>query len=145
MNFFATSDHDSAREARRAAFSSLLLELTGEELEELERQIRLRLWRGRCLSLRRLPAAIKLGLVYSSLAFVAIVLIPLPAGPPLFVPLLIAATGCVAVTLVAVLDLALGITLVRLKPQVPAFDSLEAATDPGDQGLSESVSLAQGN
>jgi hypothetical protein len=49
--------------------------------------------------------------------------VPLPDQPALFVPLLIGAAGCVALTLVMFLDLILSLALVRVRPQVPPFDA----------------------
>jgi hypothetical protein len=53
----------------------------------------------------------------------AILVVPLPDQPALFVPLLIGAAGCVALTLVMFLDLILSLALVRVRPQVPPFDA----------------------
>jgi len=137
-------DDSGDRFQYRAAWIRLLPELTAGELHQLQQQILLRLWRNRFRLLRRLPAAVKLGLTYSSLAFLAIMLIPLPADQPLFVPLLIAATGSVAVTLVAVFDLVVGLVLVRFTPQVPAFDDFWAGDGLNNLSQPYTISSVQG-
>ncbi len=139
-----TIDEGSGHAQRRAAWIKLLPDLTGDELHQLQQQILLRLWRNRLQLLRHLPAAIKLGLTYSSLAFLAMLIVPLPDDQPLFVPLLIAATGSVAITLVAVLDLVLGLVLVRVRPQMPAFDDFATVDRSPNSQQPYSISCVQG-
>lgn len=82
------------------------------------------------------PAPLKLGGSYSTLAFLAMVLVPLPIQVPLFVPLLIGAAGCLALCVVAAFDLALGLCLQRLQPRVPAL-ALAAEAVFGEQSTDE--------
>lgn len=107
----------------RQAWIELLPHLTLRERQELGFEMRRRLLRQRLLGVRRVPAPVKLGVIYSLLAFSAILAVPLPGQPALFVPLLIGAAGCMALTLVMLLDLMLSLALVRVRPQVPPFDA----------------------
>ena len=107
----------------RLAWMEVLPLLTNRERQELGIEMRRRIWRSRLLAVKRIPAPVKLGIAYSLLALSAILAVPLPHQPALFVPLLIAAAGCVALTLVMILDLLLGLALVQVRPQVPPFDA----------------------
>lgn len=124
----------SVEQARRE-WVFLLTRLHENDRQDLQREVLTRLWRARLLRLRRIPAPLKLGGSYSTLAFLAMVLVPLPLHVPLFVPLLITAAGCLALCLVAAFDLVLGLCIQRLQPQVPAL-ALEPA-------FAEQVSFVQ--
>jgi hypothetical protein len=104
-----------------AVWATLLPRLTVAERQQLHREMKRRIWHTRLQAVCRIPAPLKLGGFYSLVVLLAMIVVPLPANNPLFVPLLIAACGSVAVTLVAVTDMVLGLLIQRLLPQVPAF------------------------
>lgn len=114
----------------RQAWIQVLPRLSRRELRQVQRELVLRLWRARLVSLRRIPAPIKLGVSYSLLAFLAIVSVPLPPEAPIFVPLLIGAAGCMALCLVIGFDLALALVLQRFHTQVPPFERLFEGPEP---------------
>lgn len=112
----------------RQIWITLLPRLSRVDRRQLLKEIRLRLWRARLLTLRRFPVSLKLGLSYSMLVFLTIVLIPLPQKVSLFIPLLIGAVGCLAINLVFLFNLVISLLMHQLKLQVPPFNGLESCT-----------------
>lgn len=117
----------------RQIWISLLPKLSRVERRQLLKEIRVRLWKTRLLTLRRIPVVIKLGLSYSLLVFLTIVLVPLPAGVPLFIPILIGAVGCLAINLVIGFNLVMSILMYQLRPQVPPFNGLDTFSTGEEQ------------